>query len=46
VKPPGPTESEKPGLPGLGTWRGVYWVVIASLAAWIGFLAVLPRLFS
>jgi hypothetical protein len=35
-----------PGLPGLRTWRAVYWAVTASFILWVALLAVLTHLFA
>ena len=40
------TENEATGLPGFGTWRGVYLFVLVVLVGWIGLLAALTRMFS
>ena len=34
------------GLPGLRTWRGVYFAVGGVLVAWVALLTALTRLFS
>jgi hypothetical protein len=39
-------DDESTGLPGLRSWAGVYWCVLGVLAAWVGFLTVLTRVFS
>ena len=44
MKPP--ADDETTGLPGLRTWRQVYVVVLVVLAAWVGLLAVLSRMFA
>jgi hypothetical protein len=41
-----PPEDEGTGLPGLHGWRQVYVCVLVVLAAWIGLLAALTRIFS
>jgi hypothetical protein len=38
-------DDEKTGLPGLRTWPRVYWVVVGTMVAWIGLLALLTRAF-
>jgi hypothetical protein len=43
---PGAEDGEAPGLPGLSTWRGVYWFVLGSFLFWVGLLVALARLFS
>ena len=40
-----PSESEAPGLPGLRTWRQVYWVVLASFVLWTALLVGLAALY-
>lgn len=45
---PSPASDPAPsptGLPGLRTWRAVYWVVIGVFVVWVGWLTVLPSLF-
>ncbi|HEY1792068.1 MAG TPA: hypothetical protein VGG34_04060 [Opitutaceae bacterium] len=37
---------DQTGLPGLRTWRRVYWAVVAALAAWVVFLCLLDRAFG
>jgi hypothetical protein len=37
---------EGPGLPGLGSWRSVYWLVLGSFILYVALLAVLSRAFS
>ncbi len=32
------SEDEATGLPGVRTWRGVYWLVVAVFALWVGLL--------
>ena len=45
--PPAEQGSTSPtGLPGLHSWRGVYFVVLGILAVWVVLLTLLPRLFS
>jgi hypothetical protein len=39
-------DDETTGLPGLRTWTRVYLVVVGTLVAWIGLLALLTRAFS
>jgi hypothetical protein len=34
------------GLPGLRSWRAVYWVVIGIFVLWVGLLTVLTKLYS
>lgn len=47
-----PPDSEKSsddrdtGLPGLRTWRGVYWLVIAVFAAVVVALTIFSRVFA
>jgi hypothetical protein len=41
-----PPDDDRTGLPGLRSWRQVYVCVLAVLAAWIGLLAALTRVFS
>jgi hypothetical protein len=38
-------DDERTGLPGLRTWLRVYLVVVGTLIAWIGLLALLTRAF-
>jgi hypothetical protein len=40
------TESESTGLPGLRTWRSVYWLVVAIFAVWVFLLLTIERLFA
>ena len=37
---------DETGLPGLGTWRGVYIFVVGIFIVWVGLLLVLMRTFS
>jgi len=37
---------EGPDLPGLRTWRGVYWLVVGSFVLWLGILLALSALFA
>ncbi len=50
MKSPAPApdlpESETTGLPGLRTWRAVYWLVAGVFAAVVGLLTMLSRMFS
>jgi hypothetical protein len=44
---PYPTNlDELTGLPGFGTWRGVYVFVFGSFILWVALLFVLTRIFS
>jgi hypothetical protein len=46
-RPPAPAPDENDtGLPGLGSWRAVYAVVLGIFALWVGLLAVLTGLYS
>jgi hypothetical protein len=38
-------DDETTGLPGLRTWPRVYLVVLGTMVAWIGLLALLTRAF-
>jgi len=33
------------GLPGIRTWRGVYWVVLGSFVLWVVLLTLLGGMF-
>ena len=43
--PAGPEESD-PGLPGLRSWRAVYWVVLGVFALWVALLTWLTEHFA
>jgi hypothetical protein len=43
--PPEPND-ETTGLPGLRTWRSVYFFVLGVFVLWIGLLTVLTKLYS
>ena len=43
---PSARDAEDPGLPGLRTWRGVYWFVLGSFVLWVALLIVLTKAFS
>jgi hypothetical protein len=44
--PPEPEGSEAPtGLPGLHTWKAVYFFVLACFAASVGLLVILTRIY-
>lgn len=45
-KPSDSTGEESPSIPGLRTWRGLYLLVIGSLAFYIVFLLLWSRWFS
>lgn len=45
MKPPA-SDNEATGLPGLRTWRAVYWFVLAVFVVTVTLLAVLTRTFS
>jgi hypothetical protein len=38
-------EADDPGLPWLGTWKGVYLVVIINFVLWISLLVALTDFF-
>jgi hypothetical protein len=40
------SDEEATRLPGLDTWRNVYWFVFASFILWIVLLVVLSAIFS
>ncbi len=42
---PGPKDGEATGLPGVRTWKGVYWVVAGSFVLWVGLLVALEMFF-
>lgn len=46
VKTPSSDENELTGLPGLRTWRHVYWFVFACFVLWIVLLLVLTMSYS
>ncbi len=37
---------EPPDIPGIRTWRGVYWLVAGSFILWLGLLLALTLIFS
>ena len=41
-----PPSDEATGLPGIRTWRTVYWVVLGIFALWVGLLTVLTETYS
>jgi hypothetical protein len=41
-----PPSDETTGLPGLRTWRSVYFFVLGVFVLWVGLLTVLTRLYS
>jgi hypothetical protein len=41
-----PPADESTGLPGLRSWRAVYFLVLGVLVLWIGLLAGLTELYS
>jgi hypothetical protein len=47
MKPaPAPDDETTTGLPGVRTWRGVYWCVLGVFALWVTLLTVLTEKFS
>ena len=40
------SQEDGTGLPGLRSWRAVYWFVLIVFAAYVGLLIVLQRMFS
>jgi hypothetical protein len=47
MKPPGERGAADggTGLPGLRSWRAVYWFVAATFVLWAGLLTLLTRMF-
>ncbi|MBI2516085.1 MAG: hypothetical protein HYV95_04150 [Opitutae bacterium] len=44
---PSPTDDEqRTGLPGLRSWRSVYWVVLGIFILWVALLTWLTRHFA
>jgi len=43
--PPEPSD-ESTGLPGIRTWRTVYWIVFAIFVVWVGLLTWLTVAYS
>jgi len=41
-----PPNDEATGLPGIRTWRSVYWVVFGIFVLWISLLTWLTRVYS
>lgn len=44
--PPEPPDDDSPGLPGLASWRGVYWLVLGVFVLWVGLLTLLTKLYT
>lgn len=38
MKPPVPADDEATGLPGVRSWRAVYWIVFGIFVLWVGLL--------
>jgi hypothetical protein len=45
-EPKGAPGEESPGLPGLRSWRGVYYLVVGTFVLWVVLLRLLTRVFS
>ena len=43
---PEPTDDESPGVPGFGTWRGVYLFVFGCFVLVVVLLAIFSRVFA
>lgn len=43
---PAAAQDETTGLPGLRSWRGVYWVVFGCFLLWVFLLALLAKAFA
>ena len=43
---PPDNNDETTGLPGLRSWRTVYWVVLGIFTLWVGLLTLLTELYA
>jgi len=43
---PSDNNDKTTGLPGLRSWRTVYWVVLGIFALWVGLLTLLTELYA
>jgi len=46
IPSPSDNNDETTGLPGLRSWRTVYWVVLGIFALWVGLLTLLTELYA
>ncbi|HET7536332.1 MAG TPA: hypothetical protein VFJ90_07755 [Candidatus Didemnitutus sp.] len=43
---PNQSDNDSTGLPGVRTWRAVYWLVLGTFVLWVGLLTWLTEHYS